>query len=233
MIQINRLFREMVRHAAPGGVISQAEEESSASAREWLESRATHALKAFHYRPSTPAPAVAEIIHAAFTASTVAQQSMLSSHGVLTADQIRLPFPEELASLIKTVPTIRPSMAASCRDVLEALERAGVLSLRRLDATDLLSELSHRTLKIPEAVAMLRMCFNSHSVLSRSVNSILDVALVIDAAKGSEAICQIGAMRWFLNPKIIPTDMPLPSNVLPYPITKEFTPEELEMGSMR
>ncbi|KAF9079126.1 hypothetical protein BGX27_006978, partial [Mortierella sp. AM989] len=100
--QIGNLYNEMIlAHHKP----DETDDEATATAREWLEKRALHALQAFQFHPSTPSPQVGHYIDAYFFRMSKLALSILSSHGVKELDKVRIP-DSSMSAFLKQLPTI-------------------------------------------------------------------------------------------------------------------------------
>ncbi|KAI8605357.1 hypothetical protein EDD21DRAFT_363843 [Dissophora ornata] len=220
LLQIGNLYNEMIlAHQNP----DEVDDETSAVAREWLEKRALHALQAFQFHPSTPSPQVGHYIDAYFFRMSTLALSTLSSRGVKPLDKVRIPEPT-MAGFLKKVPIIPTSVYSGSEKFMDKLERAG--KVQRISFKDVLAELEGRALPEPQMVAMLKWWIDyrpRQTLPDADVNAFFQSALV----KSGDSIKPLSMLKWFVNPKVTPIDMPLPPNTVPYDITKTFTQPEL------
>ncbi|KAG0267611.1 hypothetical protein BG011_002919 [Mortierella polycephala] len=218
--QVGNLYNEMIlAHQKP----DQADDEATATAREWFEKRALHALQAFQFHPSTPSPQVSHYIDAYFFRMSTLPLSILSSHGVKELDKVRIPEPA-ITKFLTQLPTVPTSVYTGAQKFMDKLEKAG--KIQKISFKDILLELESRTLTEAQMVAMLQwwMDFNSKYVVPESeTKAFFQLALVCSG----DAVKPLASLKWFVNPKVTPIDMPLPPNTLPYEITKTFTQPEL------
>jgi hypothetical protein len=218
--QIGSLYNEMIlAHQKP----DQPDDEGTATARDWLEKRALHALQAFQFHPSTPSPQVGHYIDAYFFRMSTLPLSILSSHGVKDLDRVRIPEPS-MATFLTQLPTISSNIYTGSQKYMDKLEKAG--KLHRITFKDVLNELENRTLTEAQMVAMLKwwIDFRSKYVLPDSdVTAFFQLALVCSG----DTVKPLSTLKWFVNPKVTPTDLPLPPTTIPYDITKSFTQPEL------
>ncbi|KAF9328391.1 hypothetical protein BGZ91_001028 [Linnemannia elongata] len=157
-----------------------------------------------------------------FRMSTLAL-SILSSNGVKTLDKVRIPEPT-MAAFLTQLPTIPSNVYTGSQKFIDKLEKAG--KIQRITFKDVLLELESRTLTEVQMVAMLKwwIDFSSKYVIPDSeVNAFFQLALVCSG----DTVKPLASLKWFVNPKVTPIDMPLPPNTLPYDITKTFTQPEL------
>ncbi|KAF9280093.1 hypothetical protein BGZ68_007509 [Mortierella alpina] len=218
--QIGNLYNEMIlAHQKP----DQVDDEATRTARDWLEKRALHALQAFQFHPSTPSPQVGHYIDAYFFRMSTLPLSILSSHGVKELDKVRIPEPS-MSSFLIQLPTIPSNVYTGSQKFIEKLEKAG--KVHRVSFKDVLAELEKRTLTETQMVAMLRwwIDFSSKYIIpDADVKAFFQLALVCS----NDTVKPLANLKWFVNPKVTPIDMPLPPNTLPYDITKTFTQPEL------
>ncbi|KAF9428175.1 hypothetical protein BGZ94_003181 [Podila epigama] len=218
--QIGHLYNEMIlAHQKP----DQPDDEATATARDWLEKRALHALQAFQFHPSTPSPLVGHYTDAYFFRMSTQPLSILSSHGVKELDKVRIPEPT-MASFLSLLPTIPTDVYKGSQKFIEKMEKAG--KVQRITFRDVLTELENRTLTETQMVAMLKWWieFQSKFVIpDPEISAFFQLALVCSG----DSVKPLSSLKWFVNPKLTPVDMPLPPNTLPYDITKSFTQPEL------
>ncbi|KAG0338943.1 hypothetical protein BG000_003116 [Podila horticola] len=218
--QIGNLYNEMIlAHQKP----DQPDDEATATAREWLEKRALHALQAFQFHPSTPSPLVGHYTDAYFFRMSTLGLSILSSHGVKQLDKVRIPEPA-MASFLTNLPTIPTNVYTGSLKFIEKMEKAG--KVQKITFKDVLTELENRTLTETQMVAMLKwwIDFRSKFIIPDSdTAAFFQLALVCSG----ESVKPLSSLKWFVNPKLTPIDMTLPPNTIPYEITKTFTQPEL------
>ncbi|KAF9088566.1 hypothetical protein BGX23_007256 [Mortierella sp. AD031] len=220
LLQIGNLYNEMIEAHQKA---DQPDDEATATARDWLEKRALHALQAFQFHPSTPSPQVGHYIDAYFFRMSTLALSIMSSNGVKSLDKVRIPEPAMAAFLTK-LPTIPTNIYTGSQKFIDKLEKAG--KVQRITFKDVLMELESRTLTEAQMVAMLKwwIDFSSKYVIPDSeVSAFFQLALVCSG----DTVKPLSSLKWFVNPKVTPIDMPLPPNTLPYDITKTFTQPEL------
>ncbi|KAG0368111.1 hypothetical protein BGZ54_002634 [Gamsiella multidivaricata] len=220
LLQIGNLYNEMIRaHQKP----DQPDDEGTATARGWLEKRALHALQAFQFHPSTPSPQVGHYIDAYFFRMSTLALSILSSQGVKELDKVRIPEPS-MATFLTHTPTIPTSVYTGSQKFIEKLEKAE--KVQRISFKDVLKELESRTLTEMQMVAMLKWWID-YSAKYLLPNSDVDAFFQLALVCSGDTVKPLSALKWFVNPRVTPTDMPLPPNTIPYEITKTFSQPEL------
>ncbi|KAF9167525.1 hypothetical protein DFQ26_004297 [Actinomortierella ambigua] len=220
LAQIGSLYREMVLPHLKDG---QSLDEATSIARDWFEKRALHALQAFQVHPSTPSSLVGRYIEAYFFRMSRSSISILSTHGVMELDKVRIPDPA-MATFMTTLPTIPTQIYNGNKKFIEKLESEG--HVKQISFADVLSELEARTLSETQMVAMLRwwIDYRTKAQLTREqTESFFELAVVC----ADDVVKPLANMKWFLNPKVIPAEMKSPPETMPYAITKHFTQPDL------
>ncbi|KAG0223448.1 hypothetical protein BGW41_005587 [Actinomortierella wolfii] len=218
--QIGNLYREMVLPHIKDG---QSLDEATSTARDWFEKRASHALQAFQVHPSTPSPLVGRYIEAYFFRMSRSPIPILSSHGVMELDKVRIP-DSSMANFITALPTIPTQIYNANKKFMDKLESEG--HIKHISFTDVLTELEKRTLSEEQMVAMLRWWVDYRTkvqIPQDQMNAFFQLAVVCT----DDIVKPLANMRWFLNPKVIPVEMKTPSETMPYAITKHFTQQDL------
>ena len=187
--------------------------------REWLEERAAHALAHFTFRQSTPNERVGEIIKSQFFNCTSQKLSILSTNGVLPISDVRIPNPKMLR-FIKKVPVVSEIVFKKCHTFFGAKDTMNLI--RELDLQDVLCELESRTLSEDEVVDLLKWWISYRSegnqVKSMEFSQFMRVATIRMGDK-SRALDEF---RYFLNPGIIPPNVGLPDDIIPYNISENL-----------
>src|SRR6185369_16243999 len=101
--QVSKLYKEIIGSV---GTL-KPDDETIKSAFEYFQKRAAHALAHFSFKQSTPNNMISRISELQFFGCTQNPLSILSSRGVLPLKHVRIPNPE-MASFIKTIPTVAP-----------------------------------------------------------------------------------------------------------------------------
>ncbi|KAI9105922.1 hypothetical protein DFS34DRAFT_601439 [Phlyctochytrium arcticum] len=201
-----------------------------AAGEEWLQKKAAHAMVGFTFKLSTPSPWVGRILSTAFMSRCNQPMSILSSKGIRTITEVRLPDPA-LADVLKDTPVVPEIAMTQCSEILKQLEAKGLL--RKVNISDVFEELAKRPLTYSETTALIQWWISlrrSTGMSSADMQMLLQTALVTDPGTDGrgEEFRPLSAMRYHAPKQLIPADLPLPSSVLPISISSEFKKEELE-----
>ncbi|KAI7866109.1 uncharacterized protein EV154DRAFT_475102 [Mucor mucedo] len=236
MDQIGRLYPELVNHGGQG----------QDDAKLMFEKRAAHALQSFTFGPSTPSSVVGNVHEQRFFNSCKSYLDIMTSHGIKPVNRARtVPdrtsvtghvITELLDTFIKNVPTLTHIMAQECKESLVKLEKLSMLVA--LGIKDVLAELETRSLKPEEMVACMKWwieCNKGNKCIPAATRAVINEATraeFLDAAVmdcgEDKGLLQLSHTRWWVNPKIIPLDMPFPHDTMPFSISKHFTTADLQ-----
>ncbi|KAL9545961.1 hypothetical protein MBANPS3_006886 [Mucor bainieri] len=237
MAQIARLYRELVGCDAEVDKIKAEQQQDSAKIM--LEKRAAHALHSFTFQHSTPSSIVSKLQEEQFFASCKVPLDVITSHGVQPVAIARsVPdyssvkgseMTQLLDGFVKTIPTITRVIQADCKESIAKLAQYSLLV--PLGFNDVLKELDTRSLDEKEMVCCIKWWFkcnkNDECIPQQTrdhvVNNPSARQRFLDAAimhRGQEqGLLQLSRTRWFLNPKTIPVDMPLPQDTMPITVS--------------
>ncbi|EPB82838.1 hypothetical protein HMPREF1544_10405 [Mucor circinelloides 1006PhL] len=251
MAQIARLYRELVGVDAE---VDKTKAEGKDSAKIMLEKRAAHALHSFTFQHSTPSTIVSKLQEEQFFASCKVPLDVMTSHGIQPITVARsVPdytnvrgneVTKLLDGFVKTIPTITPVISEDCKESITKLTKFNLLV--PLGFNDVLKELDTRSLKEKEMVCCLKWWFkcnkNDESIPKQTRDHVINNASArskfLEAAimnRGEEhGLLQLSHTRWFLNPKTIPLDMPLPHDTMPISVSAGLSQTELTsyLGNM-
>lgn len=229
--QIDRFFRELVGHK---GMVDKANNAKD-DAMVMLDKRAAHALRSFTFQHSTPSPIVGKLQEQCFFESSKVPPRLMSSHGIQPATSIRTLPPatglsgpqmnDLLNTFIKTIPTISDAVAQECDKSIEKLKKYDYLKV--LDVADVLNELDTRPLTENEMVACMQWWIQhnkSNSVPPPTTKRLLESAIL---SINGERLQPLASVQWWINPKVVPLDVPVPDATLPFSISKHFSPPDL------
>ncbi|GAA5813959.1 hypothetical protein MFLAVUS_007449 [Mucor flavus] len=242
MEQIARLYRELVGYSAE---VDKSKLEDNDSAKLMLEKRAAHALHSFTFQHSTPSSVVGKVHEDRFFNSCKSHLEIMTSHGTQPINNARtIPdgtsltghvITELLDKFIKTVPTITPVLFRECKESLTKLAKLNLL--HPLGIKDVLKELDTRSFQPDEMVACMKWwieCNKGNSSIPATTRSALDEATrsrflesAIMNCGEDRGLLQLSHTRFWLNPKIIPLDMPIPQDTMPFSISKNFLTNDL------
>lgn len=197
------------------------------AAKERHYASAAHLLRFFSFSASTPSPVVGTQTQAAFFTTSTKAFSLISTLGPLPSSSVRLPNPQ-LDEFYQGA--VVPSTVATAAGKMMGVLRERNL-VRDVSLDDVLADLSTHSLNVETGEALA--CFKWWASLSsnRSYNTSLLARLknaamlstVPDPSRPEDlSIAPLSSFRSFLNPKIIPTDVPLPPHTLPHALTKSL-----------
>lgn len=198
---------------------STAKEEAQ---RSQLFTRAAHVARYFSFSPSTPSPVVSTDAEGAFL-STVAP-TVFSTRGPMKAGEVRYPS-EELAPFVKGVPFLPPELLNHAPAFVAKLRARGLV--REISLDDVFNDLESRALPMDEMTVCLQWWLKASKDRSYNVR-LRDRFLGAAMLQLDSKIIPLSAVRFVLNPRSIPPDLPLPTETLPYELSKLFSQAELE-----
>jgi hypothetical protein len=223
--EIGKMWKEIVKSGS----------DKADPSRTWLVERSQHAMSFFSYSPSTPSPLVSQLMeHAFYSVHTAGTISLISSLGPLPSHKVRLPDPAT-AGFIKNVPVVPEDVVGN--PMIAALKSRNLVSEIGLD--DIRQELNGRALDIGEMTLCLKWWIGfarsqgysssaSGDLLANAMISIPEAAPGDDgASKSGERIQSLGTFTTFLNPRLVPSNIPLPPETLPFNLSKTFSPNDL------
>ncbi|RIA98330.1 hypothetical protein C1645_140577 [Glomus cerebriforme] len=212
MTQITQLYNEKI-----------AADIKEKSAREWFEQWAAHALSHFTFRSSTPNAQVGKETESQFYNCSKNILPILSTIGVLPISNVRIPNPE-MAGFIKTVPVVPKIIFEQCNvffkkeDIIKLIEE--------LTIKDVLHELRSRILSENEIIELLKWWISYRSK-GNNVNA-AEFAQFLQLARIGDNSRPLNTIRYFLNPDIVPPNVDIPSETLPFVISKHLKSQDLE-----
>ncbi|TFK25484.1 hypothetical protein FA15DRAFT_703591 [Coprinopsis marcescibilis] len=219
---------------APGAEPSPEKEES-------LTERALHALKFFTFHPSTPSAEVSQLLAEGFFAATKPSEfPIMSSKGIRYSIEVRLP-DVTISPFVKDLPVLPEATIKNSTQMVAALQSRKLITPTTFN--DILGELRSRPLPVNEMIA----CIKWWSDTVRGAKGwkenpekffpfqkqILSVAVLglTGPNPADEKFIPLSSIQTFVGPKSsLPADGPLPSHVLPSIISKEFTPDTLQLA---
>lgn len=188
-------------------------------------------IRFFSFDKSTPQEVVGSLTENTFFASNASTSPMLlSTVGPAPAHKLRLPSPQ-LAGFVKSIPVVPTAIADGAPRFLSTLRDRGLV--RDISLDDVFADLSSHALTIDEAAE----CFKWWTTLAadRSYNiRLLDrlkeaTMLSVPEAEGSAEVTirSLDVYRTFVNPKVVPLDMPLPAHTLPFTLSRQLSAGDL------
>ncbi|GJN91725.1 hypothetical protein Rhopal_004748-T1 [Rhodotorula paludigena] len=201
-----------------------------------LEERALHLVRFFTFSKSTPQEIVGGLTEQTFFSSNAnSSVTLISSIGPTSAQKLRLPSPQ-LAGFVKSIPVVPARIADGAPRFLAVLRDKGLI--RDISLEDIFDDLGAHPLTIAEAVELFKWwttLASNRSYDPRLLQRLKDAAMlsVPDPASPSPSsstdvrIHPLGAFRTFLNPKVVPADMPLPEHTLPFELSRQLSNHDL------
>ncbi|KAH8916083.1 hypothetical protein BT69DRAFT_1356002 [Atractiella rhizophila] len=184
--------------------------------KEWLRSRGLHALKFFSFKQSTPSSLVSlEIEENFFACDPRRNLPIITNKGVVDSNKARLPNKDVMA-FVKNIPWLEVE-----DDVLDGLRTKQLVKECTLD--DILAEFRARPLSLEEGSLALKwwLGLSANEYYRPSLLAAFIDSVMILLPSGEPL--PISSIKTFLNPKHIPTDMPMPQDTLPYEVSKGFS----------
>jgi hypothetical protein len=219
MAQIARVYNKMISNTKTD---TKADEENIKSFHESIDRRATHALTHFTFKRSTPNEKVANISELQFFNCSKKPVSILSTNGVLPISNVRIPN-LEMKGFLKAVPIVPNIMFGKCK--LFFMKAKDSKLIEELSLKDILFELKNRTLSEGELVELLKWWISYRSkdnkIDTSEFKQFMQLAHIGDKSRSLDTI------RYFLNPGIVPPNMDIPVEVLPYTISKNLKNQDL------
>ncbi|KAH8112414.1 hypothetical protein DFH11DRAFT_1607467 [Phellopilus nigrolimitatus] len=225
-------IRELWVASAEGGTSTVDEQIQT-----WLTDRCLHALKFFTFHPSTPSAVVSNLLEAAFFSSATSHQfSIMSSIGVKSAADVRIP-DKTFAAFLKQLPVLPDALATGATMMVDALRARGVI--KDITFADVLGELRTRPLADTELVACMKWWIgvwaageSVHTNLPHIRQQLIEATLLTTGTgTASEKITPLAQIRTFVNLRsmgsILPLDEPLPEHTIPIDVSRSFSAADL------
>lgn len=191
---------------------------------------AIHALNQFTFRESTPSNQVGQVVEEAFwTCNKKASIDILSSCGVLPSQQVRIA--TEDLSFVEGIPVLPKPLMEQAKDFIDKLTNFGIIT--DITVSDIKKELEAKALSGQQLGEFLRWLVRkarSNEVDEGTIRSLLEVTVANDDENNSGQGCVLvlGEMKHFINPSRIPTEVPVPTNTMPFKFTKSISKVDLE-----
>ena len=205
MGEIARLWKETIFGDKP----------SDDPAAKWLLGRASHLLHFFTFRSSTPIAAVGQAIQASFFNSNTKEFLLVSSKGIVPSTKVRLPAAE--LSFLSSLSVVPDVVAKENVLLLDQLQERNLLKPISID--DVITQLNEKPLAIDEAIALLIWWISlswNPSYDPKLLPRLCSATIISMPLEGEGAeIVALAKVKYVLNAKVIPPDLPLPSSVLP------------------
>ncbi|KAG4304888.1 hypothetical protein PORY_001563 [Pneumocystis oryctolagi] len=181
-----------------------------------------YTMNMFTIEASTPLP-ISNIIEDAFFSCSKIHSIPLIGDDVIASDRIYLP--DSNIDFLPGIPFIRHDVLLESSKFFDKLKYMDMI--RQLSADDICNEFSRRTLTIQNTVSFIKWLNRKSNSIDYIMRLKLIGALVIyDQDIGT---INFSSLKYFLNTKLIPCDMPLPPICAPYLLTKHFSSNEFEV----
>jgi hypothetical protein len=244
MEQIRKLYHELVGNEQLVDNEKLLEEDKASgkdiTPRTWLRRRAFHALQSFTFKPSTPSAIVSQDQGFYFYEMARSDMQLITSHGIqpisitrsLSSEDPGSTASELINKFVKSIPLVSISPYATADAPLQKLKAEK--KLKPLGIRDIFQELESRSLSIDEMIICMKWWINlNENSTSGYTNAETKELLNLPQTRPNflrTAIfsdkdgtpMQLAAVASFINPKLIPVDMPLPHNVLRFEISCQF-----------
>ncbi|CAJ0854284.1 11473_t:CDS:10 [Entrophospora sp. SA101] len=190
---------------------------------EYLQECSVHILQHFTFKTSTPNNMVAKIIESQFFDCTKKSLQILSTHGVLPINSVRIPN-KEVVSFIKTIPMVPFSLFTECSEFF-TIAKDILKCISEISMDDVFEELKRRQFNNKELSDLFKWWIGY-----RSKNDITDEQFrkFMCLVSIGDDLTPLNHIRYFLNPHVIPPTIEVPPDVLPYSISKPLRKEDLE-----
>ncbi|RPB00166.1 hypothetical protein L873DRAFT_1843132 [Choiromyces venosus 120613-1] len=202
-----------------------------------LFDHAIHIMKQFTFTPSTPASAVGDHIKVEFWSCTkdgAASIDVMSTQGVLPSDRVRL---SSDVGFLVGLPLLPEKIAKEAHEFIRGLKDMGLLT--EITTTDIQKELQDKALSGAQQDLFLKWLAEKRikgDLDDNVVKSLLGVAIAMtalpDDPNGILAVpISLGIIKYYVNPNKLSPDAPIPSDCLPFQITKALTrPQLMALG---
>jgi hypothetical protein len=196
-----------------------------------LTGRATHALKFFTFRPSTPSAEVSDLLKMAFfSCSPSGSFPLVSNLGICDALKIRSPDPS--ITFLKRLPLIPDELTSE--PMIKWLRDQGII--KDVTFEDVLDELRARPLSEDDMVGCIKWWISVYDTsnipnITSVRKQLIDAAVLSISTLGDEKIIPLNSIKTILNQRHlngIPSDGPLPTHLLPISIAKHFALDDLK-----
>lgn len=186
--------------------------------------------KNFTFSESTPSAQTGQIIEDAFwTCSRKASIDILSTSGVLPTHEVRLA-PKDL-SFMEGIPILPDQLVSEAKPMVDKLIDFGLIT--EITVSDIGKALEASPLTSTQVTEFLNWITRQRSqehLETSTVRDLLSAAVAQEdtPSGGSQRILVLGSIQYFLNPVKIPSEMPLPTTVMPFRFTKNIAKKDLE-----
>lgn len=180
---------------------------------------AIHTMKFFSMRQATP-QAINQSIEPVFFESA-SSLPVFSSRGVQSTEMTRLADPR--VRFLKSIPILPEDIEQQVPDFIRRLKQLGYID--SISIKDIKKDLQDRTLDIDEGVLFLQYCASiSAEVDETALTSLLQAGIIVGTTSTSPV--NVGHLKFFADPRVIPNDAPLPFTCAFPEISSRLSTEE-------
>ena len=189
-----------------------------------------HTLNQFTFRESTPLSQVGSAIEESFwTCSRGATIEILSTHGILPSQNVRLAVDD--LSFVDGIPVLPQALVSQADGFVKRLTDFGIIT--EITTTDIKTALEAQALNSKQLTVFLGWLGHkaqTNEIDVTAIKKLLDVTVANDDANpgGSKRLLVLSEIKHFINPSKIPANVPIPSNAMPFHITKNLDRAHLE-----
>lgn len=216
-------------------MLTQPNEEFQTS----LRKRIIHIFKFFTFHQSTPLSEVSSFMEEAFFSCGTKPLPLLSTVGIRNVNEVRMPDPT-FTEFLKQLPVLPDDVVTEARPMITTLQSRQLI--KPITFVDVLRELKSRPLTEMEMIACLTWWCSLHkqganqrllSVRAELLNAA--VLTVGEPGTKDERIIPLHTIKTFINIRgppgaLIPLQGPLPDDLIPPSISKQFNPDQLTVS---
>ncbi|CAJ0904717.1 4399_t:CDS:10 [Entrophospora sp. SA101] len=214
LIQISKLYKSLFG-SKPATFQKKSEFED-------FQKRVAHVLAHFTFKQSTPRNEISTISESQFFNCISTPLPILSTHGILPIESIRIPTPETVL-FIKSIPIVPPLLLNKCCEFFKKAKDTLKL-MSEISINDIFKELEGRALDEDEIISLLKWWIGYEPKNLAETEKLMKLA-TIQVKKTKVPLSNIS---YYLDPTVIPLDVEVPLNVLPYSISKCFDKKDIE-----
>lgn len=189
-----------------------------------------HTANQFTFRESTPSSSLGQIIEDAFwMCNKNASIEILSTCGVLPSHHVRIA-PKDL-SFMDGIPSLPDALVNDAKDFVRKLTDFGLVT--EVTVSDIKRELENSALTSVQLKEFLSWIGNraiSGEIDQKTIISLLNATVANeDPFEGQPGrLLTLAGIDSYLNPTRIPSDLPIPPSVIPFPYTKSLDKRHLD-----
>ena len=187
---------------------------------------AVRVLNEFTFRESTPASQVGALVEEAFwTCNKTTSIEILSSRGILPSQSVRIATDE--LSFVGGIPVVPQALFKEANGFVKRLIDFGIIT--EVTTTDIQKELEAQALNTKQMIEFLSWLTHKAKIseIDRpAIAAMLDATVVNDEETGKVLV--LSQIKSYVNPSKIPSNMPIPTDTIPFKFTKELESTALD-----